>query len=116
MSRSVDLSTPKWVQRALAVCVFAALLFPFLHWGFRLAFDVLDVAADARDPLAFGLSLLVCLVACVAWIVRARTWDESGSVWGAIPHEQYTGRFAESGGITRDEQERSLRRLRDDDE
>jgi len=30
------------------------------------------------------------------------------SVWGAIPARQYEGRHAESGGITREEQEDAL--------
>jgi hypothetical protein len=33
---------------------------------------------------------------------------DEGSVWDAIPSWQYEGRLAESGGITRGEQERAL--------
>ena len=34
--------------------------------------------------------------------------DADGTVWDAIPSWQYTGLHAESGGFTRDEQERAL--------
>ena len=34
---------------------------------------------------------------------------ESNSVWDLIPSWQYDGRHVESGGVTRDEQERALR-------
>ncbi|NHN58699.1 MULTISPECIES: hypothetical protein [Halorussus] len=33
---------------------------------------------------------------------------DDGSVWDAIPSWQYTGLHVESGGFTRDEQERAL--------
>lgn len=34
--------------------------------------------------------------------------DADGTVWDAIPSWQYTGLHVESGGFTRDEQERAL--------
>ena len=34
---------------------------------------------------------------------------DSGSVWDLVPSWQYTGRYAESGGLARDSQERALR-------
>jgi hypothetical protein len=35
--------------------------------------------------------------------------EDTGSVWDCIPGRQYGGRHAESGGITRGEQERAIR-------
>ncbi|MFC6904025.1 hypothetical protein [Halalkalicoccus tibetensis] len=41
--------------------------------------------------------------------LSARSADGSdGSVWNAIPDRQYGGRHVESGGLTREEQERSI--------
>ncbi|WP_128478372.1 hypothetical protein [Halorussus pelagicus] len=34
--------------------------------------------------------------------------DSGGTVWDAIPSWQYRGRHVDSGGVTRDEQERAL--------
>ncbi|UPV73763.1 hypothetical protein M0R89_14600 [Halorussus limi] len=33
---------------------------------------------------------------------------DDGTVWDAIPSRQYGGRHAESGGVTREQQERAL--------
>lgn len=38
---------------------------------------------------------------------------EGGTVWDAIPSWQYDGRHVESGGLTRDEQERALDELQE---
>lgn len=35
--------------------------------------------------------------------------DDDGDVWDAIPGSQYDGRHAESGGLTRGEQEAAIR-------
>lgn len=54
--------------------------------------------------------LVVAVVAAVLSKLRSsRGSDGTGSVWNAIPSWQYSGRHAESGGLTRDEQERALR-------
>ena len=39
---------------------------------------------------------------------------DSESVWNAIPNWQYDGRHAESGGLTRGEQEQALQEIHDD--
>ena len=38
----------------------------------------------------------------------------TGSVWEFVPSEQYDGRFAEAGGITRGEQEAEIERIREE--
>jgi hypothetical protein len=35
-------------------------------------------------------------------------FDDDGSVWDAIPGRQYTGRYAEAGGVSRQEQEAAI--------
>ncbi|MFD1515303.1 hypothetical protein [Halomarina rubra] len=66
---------------------------------------------------ALYLALLGAFVPQVLRVVRGDSWsspygsnDESGptSIWDSVPREQYTGRFAEAGGITRQEQEQAL--------
>lgn len=55
-------------------------------------------------------AVIVVVVAAVLSKLRSsRGSDGTGSVWNAIPSWQYSGRHAESGGLTRDEQERALR-------
>ena len=39
--------------------------------------------------------------------------DGEGSAWGLVPSWQYTGRHVESGGLTRDEQERALKEIQE---
>lgn len=34
--------------------------------------------------------------------------DDEGSVWNAIPGRQYAGRYAEAGGVSRQEQEEAI--------
>ena len=59
------------------------------------------------------IGLLVGLLALVA--IRGsdsgRGNDEDAAVWDAIPRWQYGGRHVESGGMTRDEQERALEEI-----
>lgn len=61
---------------------------------------------------------------CECMITRLLGWlrsrgssngdDESdGTVWDAIPSWQYGGRHAESGGFSRDQQERALGEIRE---
>lgn len=57
-----------------------------------------------------AVAVSVLLAAALALALRSSAGpDEAGSVWDAIPSWQYAGRHVESGGLTRDEQERALR-------
>ena len=54
---------------------------------------------------------------CVVIFIRMGDGDDntdSESVWNAIPSWQYDGRHAESGGLTRGEQEQALQEIHDD--
>ncbi|QLG26022.1 hypothetical protein HUG10_18290 [Halorarum halophilum] len=54
-------------------------------------------------------AVIVVVVAAVLSKLRSsRGSDGTRSVWNAIPSWQYSGRHVESGGLTRDEQERAL--------
>lgn len=95
----------------------------------RLVLDVVGVT-----PVSGLVWPLGVLAACVLVVASAQSADASGeregeatgdgidaeedgdgtedtttnSVWNAIPPWQYGGRYAESGGLARDEQERAL--------
>lgn len=88
-----------------------ALLVGFFAWLFFLS-----PLVQFGLPVALAGLGVVGLV--VAVIVRSRqqvTGDGSGtSVWAAIPSWQYAGRHVESGGLTRDEQERALQDVQEE--
>ncbi|MCU4740657.1 hypothetical protein OB955_08085 [Halobacteria archaeon AArc-m2/3/4] len=99
----------------------------------RLALDVAGVTS-VSEPV-WPLAVLSGFVLVVAFLVSTRSPDESGgdantgktassgiddgetddtnSVWNAIPSWQYGGRHAESGGLTRDEQEQALAEIQE---
>lgn len=64
------------------------------------------------------LAVLVLLTVAVLVFVRLGgdrvSSTESESIWNAIPNWQYDGRHAESGGLTRGEQEQALQKIHDD--
>ncbi|WP_207591265.1 hypothetical protein [Halomontanus rarus] len=103
----------------------------------RLAFDIAGVT-PVSGPV-WPLGVLAGFVLVVAfYVVSVRSTDVAGegdgeaagtgvdaegdgdgtedtapnSVWNAIPPWQYGGRHAESGGLTRDEQEQALAEIR----
>lgn len=64
---------------------------------------------------AFYIALVGALLPQILRLVRS--WSssressdgsETASRWDSVPTEQYTGRFAEAGGISRKEQEQAL--------
>ncbi|ELZ22889.1 hypothetical protein C477_03704 [Haloterrigena salina JCM 13891] len=75
-------------------------------------------ASVLEAPVAVGaVAVLVLLAVALAWR-RAATAGETAAddeeirdVWNAIPPWQYDGRHAESGGLTRGEQESTLREI-----
>lgn len=83
----------KRVLVPLAVCL---LLLPPLSQYFDVRYAVLAGAIVVGTVIALS----------------ARSVDESdesdGSIWELIPDRQYGGRHVESGGLTREEQERSI--------
>ncbi len=113
MDRTISVALPKRVLRYLVAgfAVFFALVLASTSLG--------PVLVDAGVPLPDGPTALALLAALwlgltVLWVRRMRGWEGSGSAWGAIPEEQYTGRFAEAGGIARHEWEKSIERLSGD--
>lgn len=64
------------------------------------------------DP-AVAAVVVAVLAIPVLWLARGRSAGrksaEEGTVWDLIPSRQYGGRHVESGGLSRDEQERALR-------
>ncbi|WP_126663911.1 hypothetical protein [Haloterrigena salifodinae] len=75
-------------------------------------------ASVLEAPAAVGaVAVLTLLAAALAWR-RAATAGETAAddeevrdVWNTIPSWQYDGRHAESGGLTRGEQESALREI-----
>lgn len=65
-------------------------------------------------------SVLVVPVAAVCWLALTVTWvqrvdgSSDSSPWVPIPQSQYLGRFAESGGLTKKEQEDALEERREE--
>jgi len=68
--------------------------------------------------VSYGQLLVVLVVLTVSVVVFARLRgddsDGSESSWNAIPNWQYDGRHAESGGLTRGEQEQALQEIHED--
>jgi len=83
-----------------------------------LAVAVVALAAPLAALLSTGrpvaVVVVLAVVAFVAVVVARRrraATRASGSVWEFVPSWQYGGRHVESGGLTRDEQERALREI-----
>jgi len=65
-------------------------------------------------PRAFAGATVAWLVLTALWVGRMGGTDDSDA-WGGIPQWQYGGRFAEAGGLTKQEQEEALERLGDEE-
>lgn len=115
MSRTVDLSIPRWVRVTVvfvllgggAVSLFAALL--------DMALEATGLVPDGAYVESFAVGVVCYVLVCATWAVRTRQVDGE-SVWHSIPGRQYTGRHAESGGIARKEQEDAIQELKDHEE
>ncbi len=89
-----------WVAAlGLAVALFAVMVLPSGLFG--------------GSPALAGL--VVAALAAVAVLARRRAGprDPGASVWELVPSWQYEGRHVESGGLTRDEQERAIEAVRE---
>lgn len=62
-------------------------------------------------PLLAG-TILVVLILIVWTGMRQEEAERDSTVWNLIPGEQYTGRHARSGGLTREEQEAVIREIK----
>jgi len=113
VSRTVDLSVPRWLQRVVAAGIVALFALPVIHGGVTVGFELLGLRVDWL--VETGVAALVCVVGAGALVVWASDRDTDDSVWDAIPRRQYEGRHAESGGIARGEQERALEELKDEE-
>jgi len=72
-------------------------------------------APAALLPPAAGAVIVIGLLAGLYWWVTDRDdADGEGSVWNAIPSRQYDGRHAESGGLSRGEQEAAIEEIQQD--
>jgi len=100
--------------RAVRVAVVGSLLlivFPALFVSVAPVVEALNIPGGSLTAFAVAAAI----PAAIGGLLVARSRDGSdGSVWGAIPEEQYSGRHAESGGIARQEQETALDRLGDE--
>lgn len=100
--------------RDLATAVLTGLLVAM----FALAFaGPITTLLPGPDPL-LGVLVPFAVFLLVTWVVYRKRRDADAerarrSVWDAIPRWQYTGRHVESGGITRDGQERALEEVRE---
>ena len=68
--------------------------------------------------ISYGTLLVVLggVIICGLVVAQLRSTDTDGgshSVWNAIPSHQYDGRHAESGGLTRGEQEQALQEIQE---
>ena len=112
MSRTIDLSTPRWVRVTVvfvllgggAISLFAALL--------DIVLEATGVVPDGAYVESFAVGLVIYVVGCAVWAIRTRR-DSGEPVWNSIPGRQYTGRHAESGGIARKEQEDAIQELKE---
>ena len=70
--------------------------------------------------VSYGQLLFALVVLAVTVLVFVRldgdehTGGETESSWNAIPNWQYNGRHAESGGLTRGDQEQALEEIHED--
>lgn len=97
---------------------------PAWQKGLVLLVVLLMISPVIGSLAADTISLVVVIIVVVllaAFVLKARP-DEAGdertghSVWDVIPSWQYTGRHIESGGLSREEQERALREIQDEAE
>lgn len=88
-----------------------ALLIGFFAWLF-----ILNPLVQFGLPVALvGLAVVGLVVAVIVRSRQQATGAEPGtSVWEAIPSWQYAGRHVESGGLTRDEQERAIQDVQEE--
>ncbi|QLH78973.1 hypothetical protein HZS55_17460 [Halosimplex rubrum] len=114
MSRTVDLSVPRWIRILFVFFLLGGAFVTGTAALLDLAVQTLGLAENAYVP-SLALAAFAYLVVCAVWFRRA-TDGNGDSVWSAIPDSQYTGRHAESGGIARKEQEDAIRELRDAEE
>jgi hypothetical protein len=113
VSRTVDLSVPRWVRIAVVFFLLGGAFVTGTAALLDIAVQALGLAENAYVA-SLALSVFAYLVVCAVWFRRAT--DAGGdSVWSAIPDSQYTGRHAESGGIARKEQEDAIRELQDEE-
>ena len=107
MRRTVDLSLSTRARQYLVVAVLVgSFVVPVL--GAVLS------AVGLTVPQAFAGATVAWLVLTALWVGRMGGTDD-GDAWGGIPQWQYGGRFAEAGGLTRQEQEEALERLGDEE-
>ena len=98
-----------WVDgrnRWLLVLVFVLLVTPTTGAVVLVGLDWLGVAV--------GGTLALVLIALALWHSSSTDDEDDTDVWNAIPSWQYSGRHVESGGLTRDEQERALRDIQEE--
>lgn len=81
---------------------------------------LLFVAFVALTPVAFLYERAVLSIAVVPFVVLAvvlavvySNEDDEGSTWGSIPSWQYDGVYVHNGGLTREEQEESIREIQE---
>lgn len=74
------------------------------------------ITAISYGTLFFVLVGVIISGLVVSRLRSADTDGDSNSVWDAIPSRQYDGRHAESGGLSRGEQEQALQEIQQDAE
>lgn len=79
------------------------------------AFLIVGAPAVAFLPVEVNVILLGTIgLLLLVWATgKGESDDGETDTWHAIPSWQYTGRHAETGGIAREEQERSIRQARE---
>jgi hypothetical protein len=115
MGRSVELTVPLWVRRGFVAALGVAIAAPVVQPGLSAAFEAAGAASGQAAVGSAVVSAAAGALVVVAVVVRAGDGDGQ-SVWDAVPTEQYAGRFANSGGLARSEQEKALEELNDRDE
>ena len=106
MSKTVDLSlSGRTRQYFVATVLVGSFVVP--------VFGAILSVAGLPVVQAFAGAVAGWVVVTVLW-VRRFGGDDDGDTWGAIPQWQYGGRFAEAGGLTRQEQEEALERVGDE--
>ncbi|QPV62636.1 hypothetical protein I7X12_18200 [Halosimplex litoreum] len=114
MSRTVDLSVPRWVRILFVFFLLGGAFVTGTAALLDITVETLGLAENAYMS-SLALSVFAYLVVCAVWFARTTDTD-GGSVWSAIPDSQYTGQHAESGGIARKEQEDAIRELQESEE
>jgi len=69
--------------------------------------------------ISYGSLLFVLVAVLIGGLIVSKlrgagSNNESDSVWNAIPNRQYSGRHAESGGLSRSEQEQAIQEIHDE--